>query len=239
MEDVYLTLDVDWAPDAAIEATAEILERAGCPATWFVTHETPALERLRARPELHELGIHPNFLPGSSHGSEPAEVLRNALEIAPEARCLRTHAAFQSGPVLKLIRALPQIRLDCSVMLPGLANAAVVPYEDGESTLWRLPYFWSDDYEAEMKPPDWELEGRLGGSGIKVLAFHPIHVALNSAGIESYARLKGEAPDVSAWSGEQIAAARNEGPGSGSLFERLARELGERGRTLGSLIPEG
>jgi hypothetical protein len=65
---VLLTLDIDWAPDAAIDFVAEILVSRGVKATWFVTHDSPGVRRLRARPDLFELGIHPNFLPGSSHG---------------------------------------------------------------------------------------------------------------------------------------------------------------------------
>jgi peptidoglycan/xylan/chitin deacetylase (PgdA/CDA1 family) len=65
---VCVTLDVDWASDAMIDQTARILLEHEVPATWFITHASAAVDRLRDHPELFELGIHPNFLPGSTHG---------------------------------------------------------------------------------------------------------------------------------------------------------------------------
>ena len=64
--EIALTFDIDWAPDWAIDLTAGILREREVRATWFVTHESPAVDRLREDSELFELGIHPNFLPGST-----------------------------------------------------------------------------------------------------------------------------------------------------------------------------
>ena len=50
--EIALTLDVDWAPDFMIDFAAEILVEHGVRATWFVTHDSPALTRLRAQPIL-------------------------------------------------------------------------------------------------------------------------------------------------------------------------------------------
>jgi hypothetical protein len=162
------------------------------------------------------------------------------LSIAPEARSVRAHSAAQSGPILQAIRRFPQIRLDCSVMLPGLAGVAPVPYGDGVQTLWRVPNFWSDDYEAEMRTPSWALDERFAVPGVKVLVFHPIHVALNTASIDGYAELKASAPDVGAWSDDVLEAARREGPGARDLFAGVAARLGAAGggRHLSALVPE-
>jgi hypothetical protein len=240
LKDLFITIDIDWAPDAAIEMTAAILEEAGCCATWFATHATPALEGLRARRDLFELGIHPNFLEGSSHGSEPDEVLKNVLAIVPEARCVRSHSMFMSGPILAAIRRFPQLKLDCSLMLPGLQQATAVAYGEGETTLWLLPSYWCDDDEASLSKPNWELDQRFEAPGVKVLIFHPIHVAMNSARIEDYAALKASRGHVTDWSRELLDSARHDGPGSRTLLERAAGELARRdaGATLGSLIPE-
>ena len=64
---ICLSFDQDWAPPWASLAILDRLERAGLEATFFVTHDGPAVARLRAS-ELVELAWHPNFLPGSSHG---------------------------------------------------------------------------------------------------------------------------------------------------------------------------
>src|ERR1017187_7044133 len=97
---VALTLDIDWAPDFVIDFAADLLIRRRVKATWFVTHSSPAVDRLRDHPELFELGIHPNFLPGSSQGKTVAEVLSFCRACVPEARSMRTHALVQSSGLL-------------------------------------------------------------------------------------------------------------------------------------------
>lgn len=59
---IYLTFDIDWAHDTILEYTVDLLEKHEVAATFFVTHDTPVLNRLRDNP-LFELGIHPNFNP--------------------------------------------------------------------------------------------------------------------------------------------------------------------------------
>ena len=47
-----LTLDVDWAPDWVIDEVSAILVEKRVRATWFVTHGSPAIERLKDYPGL-------------------------------------------------------------------------------------------------------------------------------------------------------------------------------------------
>lgn len=80
---VVLTFDIDWAPDFMIDFVAEGLTQRRVRATWFVTHASPAVEWLREHPDLFELGIHPNFAPGSTQGDSPEAVLRHCLRLEP------------------------------------------------------------------------------------------------------------------------------------------------------------
>jgi len=61
---IFLSFDIDWAIDEAVESLADMLEARGVAATFFVTHDSPVLARLASNP-LFELGIHPNFDPFS------------------------------------------------------------------------------------------------------------------------------------------------------------------------------
>src|SRR4051794_10356042 len=99
---LVVTLDVDWAPDFMIDAAAAALVQHGVRATWFVTHASPAIDRLGERPDLFELGIHPNFREGTTHGDDP---IAHLLEIVPGARCARTHSLLQSTPLLERLMA--------------------------------------------------------------------------------------------------------------------------------------
>src|SRR5437588_10311456 len=95
-----LTFDVDWAPDYMIDFVAERLLKDRMRPTWSVTHESPAIERLRSNSDIFELGVHPNFLPGSSHGGNTHDVLRSCMAMVPEAQSFRTHSLVQSTPLL-------------------------------------------------------------------------------------------------------------------------------------------
>ena len=85
MNELAITLDIDWAPDFMIERVAGALLSKGVKATWFVTHRSLAIDRLRHHPELFELGIHPNFAAGSSHGDTPEAVLGHVIDLVPDA----------------------------------------------------------------------------------------------------------------------------------------------------------
>ena len=61
-----LTSDIDWASDASVRFFHESIYNADFPISYFLTHDSEYLSTLRNH-EV-EFGIHPNFLPGSSHG---------------------------------------------------------------------------------------------------------------------------------------------------------------------------
>ena len=145
MPELVLTLDVDWAQDALIDAVAARLAAAGVPATWFVTHASPAIERLREQP-LFELGIHPNFRPGSTHGDTPEAVLDHVMALVPEAVSSRSHGVVQSGRLLHLLVERTPVRIDSTTFLPDVAGVRPVPQRTPHGTLMRVPFVWSDDY---------------------------------------------------------------------------------------------
>ena len=148
MSDVLITLDLDWAPDFAVEAAAALLRDAGVASTWFVTHQSDAIEELRASSELLELGIHPNFLPGSGHGDSIETVLRHSMDLVPEAKSVRTHALVQSHPILQAIAEQTPVRVDLSIFLPRMPHIAPVEYAVEGDSLLRIAYYWEDDDET-------------------------------------------------------------------------------------------
>src|SRR5574343_923298 len=97
-----IAIDIDWAPDFMIDFMAAELLLHQIKASWYVTHLSPAVERFR-RSDLFELGIHPNFRPGSSHGNSPREVLKTVMDMVPEAISVRTHGLIQSADLYEII----------------------------------------------------------------------------------------------------------------------------------------
>lgn len=188
---IAITLDIDWAPDIVIDRVANMLIERNVKATWFVTHASRAIDRLRKRPDLFELGIHPNFLPGSTHGDSPAKVLNHCLGIVPEAVSMRAHALSQSTPILAKVIETSKIKVDVSIFLPLMPGIRPFEYNWNGGKLIRVPFFWEDDFEIQKAEPQLALQSLLGiGNGLKVFNFHPVHVFLNSVSICYYNELR-------------------------------------------------
>lgn len=186
-----LTLDLDWAHDVVVADTIDLVEQHGIPATWFVTHETPALERLRSNP-LFELGIHPNFnflLQGSHRaGRDAAEVLDRLLAIVPEARSVRSHSVTQSSVLLELFRSRG-LTHECNTFIPWQAGISLKPWSL-DNGLVRVPYFWEDDVAFARSDGSTNMEILTHLPGLKVFDFHPIHVFLNTEDADRYERTR-------------------------------------------------
>ena len=178
---IFLTFDMDWAADEILADTIELVERADASATWFVTHDTPLLERLRANPKM-ELGIHPNFnflLYGDfRNGASSREVIDRLMTIVPEATAVRSHSITQSSVLLNEFKSVG-VTHDVNYLVPSGADIFVRPWR-----LWnqmvRVPYIWEDDmyclYQDTIHPelePAAIVADALGGGGSFQLPSHP------------------------------------------------------------------
>jgi polysaccharide deactylase WbmS-like protein len=224
-----ITLDIDWAPDYAIDEAAGRLRDAGVKATWFVTHASPAVDRLRATPELFELGVHPNFFAGSEHGASLDAVLAHVKELVPEARSIRSHGLYQSGRLLAAIAADDRLETDVSLFLPGHPHLRPVTLRLPAGTIVRVPYFWSDDHEMAAPDPAWSLDPLLAGSGLKVLNFHPVHVFLNAADTGPYAAVQAASPSLREADRTLAEGHVHAGPGTRTVFDEVVEHLAGAG----------
>jgi len=234
---IILTLDIDWAPDFMIDYAAEVLLARGVKATWFVTHESPAVGRLREHPDLFELGIHPNFAAGSTQGATPEAVLDHCLRLVPHARCMRTHGLVQSTRLLQLVAATTAIEADVSLYLPRAAGLRPVDYPLAGRPFVRLPYVWEDDFEMLQAAPWWNLAPVLAlGPGLKVLDFHPVHVYLNSPRFERYEALR-DNERLYSRRAEELSGFVHQGSGPRAMFLEAVEHLARTGRaqTIGDL----
>ena len=181
----YLSFDQDWAPSWATRAVIDRLESAGQLGTLFVTNQCDSLELARSTRRL-ELGWHPNFLPGSTHGESETEVLQTMAVLAPDARGVRAHCLVRSTPLLLRYGELG-LEYEASDLLFKMANIQPLVCWN---RMVRLPIFWEDDVHIRHEIP-LELDAReLSSPGLKIFNFHPILVALNAAGFAPYEALK-------------------------------------------------
>lgn len=197
----FLTIDIDWAADEVINDTINIIEKAGVEATWFVTHQTEVLERLRGNPKF-ELGIHPNFnflLDGDPrNGENIRRVVERLLEIVPEAKSLRSHSLFSST---KLLQLMPEYGLthESNLYIPLDCGEELKPFRIWNDII-RIQHSFEDDLfllasggegEAEHKSVSNHIKKNfVGKNGMRVLDFHPIHVFLNTEDIVRYERTR-------------------------------------------------
>lgn len=231
MQAALVTFDVDWAPEWAIEMCADLCAGAGVKATFFATHASPFLTELSTDPRF-EVGIHPNFLPRSSHGDSTEAILRTCLTFAPHARSMRTHSLVQSSPIFDTIGThFNQIQTDMSLFLPFHAGLQPVDYFIGSELrrMVRLPYHWEDDVAAIWPGWDWQT-APTWGDGLAAVDFHPILVALNMASMTGYRNLKQHLGNraLMAATKDDVAPFAQDGPGARSYLIRLLDTLADR-----------
>lgn len=228
---ILITFDTDWAPDFAIDAVAEIIRAAGAKATFFVTHASSAVERLRAEPERFELGLHPNFFAGSTHGATPREVIAHCRALVPDAYSVRTHGFYMSSRLLTQIAAETDVRADLSFFhAQGGAPEPSLLHLDHGRRLVRLPTVWEDD--MTFADPAHTCDGAAWAarrSGVTVANFHPLSSVLNTPGLQNYEEAKRRSPRLSELQPEQIEDLIHRGAGTGSFLRSLAAFAGQAG----------
>lgn len=183
---IHLTFDQDWAPAWATAAIRNALADCDVRGTLFVTHPCPSLSRLRA--DQWELGWHPNYLPGSSHGSTIEEVLDTLASWVPEARGVRAHCLIQGTPYLTAYRDRGLV-YEASNLRDG--EACLAPFRSWTGVV-EVPIFFEDDVHLERGLACTMDSLNLKHDGLKVLTFHPVLVALNACNLENYRALKTE-----------------------------------------------
>jgi hypothetical protein len=189
MKKYFLTFDIDWAPDFVIEYVLDLLSKHNKFGTFFTTHDTPMNKEIIKRG--HILGIHPNFLPNSSHGNSVEEIIKQCLKFAPNAWCLRTHALFWSTPLMhEIVVKFPQLTLDVSIFTHHSKYVhkfeSEISSTDGNK-FYRCTYNYEDDAEFSQYN---STKSSIFYGDLNGFNFHPIHLYLNSSDGNEYFKLK-------------------------------------------------
>lgn len=177
-QDIFaFSMDIDWAAEPVIEKAVSFFLERELPLTIYCTHHSKVIDRYKQHPLIH-LGIHPNFLPGSSQGDSLDEILDNVFSVVPDAVTMRAHRWVSSNDIYD--RLVPRGILfdsnECALM------DMVLPYVH-RSGILRFPAFWEDGgYLWHKLPLDFGAEGKriFGRPGLKVINCHPFHFAVNT-----------------------------------------------------------
>ena len=183
---VFITFDIDWAPDHMVNHIIDLCLKSEVSATFFVTHFSPTLERLRAYPHLFEVGLHPNFLPGSTQGDTSEKIFNYCKKLVPDAVSIRPHCVYQHGRLYdQFNKHFGERIVDSSICMPGVSSIQAFELHTPSGRLVRVPFFWADDYyllgKQILDPVD-----LLAAEGAKIYMFHPIHIFQNTQNIEQY-----------------------------------------------------
>lgn len=241
MQKLVMTFDQDWAPDWAVEACVSMCLDANVPFTFFATNESPILRAIKAE-SSSELGVHPNFLPNSSHGTGTKEVLSAMAALVPEARSMRTHSLVQSSRIFAEVVNYTEIVNDVSLLIPFGSDLRASTTHYGTRSLIRLPYSWEDDEAMFRERWDWRLSSWPGDSaGYHTFDFHPIHVALNSANMTNYEALKEHLRGRPLFEAkpDEVLKFRYEGKGTATYFAELLQHRGATWMTVKDACAQG
>tara|TARA_B110000438_G_scaffold284501_1_gene313625 strand:+ start:1276 stop:2034 length:759 start_codon:yes stop_codon:yes gene_type:complete len=171
------TSDIDWASESIIEYSHNVLCGNNLKLTYFVTHSSPFLNNLNKQNKVRLL-IHPNFLPGSSHGDTFTEVIDYCLNLVPTANGFRSHRYFEVNDIMddlekRGFRFVSNHCTRCETHIKPLIH---------RSGLLSIPIFLEDGGYLLMDP-DLNFNNllpKLDSPGLKVINFHPAHMAFNT-----------------------------------------------------------
>ncbi|MBW1909580.1 MAG: methyltransferase domain-containing protein [Deltaproteobacteria bacterium] len=182
------TSDIDWAPESMIKEILNIFSQHGIPLTPFITHHSETIKEHYKGSKTRYVGLHPNFLSGSTQGSDLEEIITNLVDLWPDAKCFRSHLFFDNKLIAEEFYARG-FRYDSNLCLHLQPNLVPLQHFSG---LLRFPVFLEDDTYA-LREKIWDLshvKDFLKTPGLKVFNFHPIHVALNTPDMDYYESVK-------------------------------------------------
>jgi hypothetical protein len=185
MNALIVTVDLDWACEAAVAETLEFLLNHKIYPTVFITHRSFSVESLM---DQLEVGLHPYFHPNSSHGATIDEVVKHVMSLPhnlPAFRCHRFASCNTSMQAMKEAGMLisSNVCTDLETVAPfknrfGLLEVPVF-LEDGG-------YLWQN-YPLSMSQ---RLKELILGEGIKVIILHPMHFVINTPNFEYMLKIK-------------------------------------------------
>ncbi|HMV70382.1 MAG TPA: hypothetical protein PKA64_26305, partial [Myxococcota bacterium] len=169
MRRLAVTVDLDWASEAAIEQLLEALDARGVPSTVFVTHRSPCVEAALGRVEV---GLHPYFGVGSSHGDTVDEVVRHVLDLPHDLPAFRCHR-FEVSNTSREALVAAGMQISSNVC----TDLEVLPPFRERCGLIEVP-IWLEDggYLARGHA----LDACTVPDGDAVVLVHPMHFAVNT-----------------------------------------------------------
>ena len=215
-----LTSDVDWASEFCIKDFTDFAGEHGIRPTLFATHKSTTIEQAW-NSGAAEIGLHPNFLPGSTHGSDINSVISHVCDLYPQAKCFRSHCYMDGTPITRAFHTRG-FKYDSNLVTFFEENLGPIRHATG---IMRLPVFWADGSHWAHNGTSWNLDAyydRFLSGGLKIISVHPIHFALNTPSEEYYQKIRKGSNELSE---EEIKRFQYKGKGTRTFVSELINRL--------------
>ena len=182
-----ITIDIDFVPDFMILDTINLLKENGCKATFFITHDSKAIELLK-KEKSFEIGIHPNLDKNSTQkGSGSKEKIQYIRNLYSGIVSNKFHILGYSYKDFYLLKDCG-IKFDCSMCY--YETPYLLPAYHSDVDLVITPYWWEDGLTLAMKKNIGLDKTAIKTPGIKIFTFHPLDIYLNTYSFEIRNKIK-------------------------------------------------
>lgn len=178
---LIVTIDLDWAPEPAIEETLDFLLKRGITPTVFATHRSP---RVEASLLEIEVGLHPFFHPDSSHGKTIEAVVESIMTIPHNVPAFRCHRYANCNESNKQM-AQAGMKIASNIC----TNLEIIPPFIDRLGLIQVPIYFEDGGYLWNHHPLKKLSKPRGKTPI-VMNIHPMHFALNTPSFDHMVSIK-------------------------------------------------
>lgn len=184
---IFFTMDVDWAGDEVLDFSIDLFRERGLKCTVFATHQSRCLDELQ-RDERFEIGLHPNYHGPVSQGTRQDDSSLDGLKaLFPSATSIRSHSLVQSSRLQNdFVRC--GLTHECNTYIPFEAGLQLRPWIIWNGLI-KVPFVFADDVHLYAGEADRGVD-RLEDADLCVVAFHPIHLYLNTDSLTTYEQYK-------------------------------------------------
>ena len=181
LETIFLTVDIDWAPEYMIENIVKIFKQYNVSATVFATHKSDFLFNLQKNSH-YELGIHPNLSANSTQGDTLTDIIDNLKSFYNNMSGCRFHLLDYSYRDLDNL-SKKGFKYDVSTL--HMNKPCIIPICNPDLKMTMLTYIWEDGPCENAHLPMTLDSINLDSPGMKIINFHPLNVFLNGQGPEN------------------------------------------------------
>ncbi|MCG8551799.1 MAG: hypothetical protein MI799_15460 [Desulfobacterales bacterium] len=181
---IFLTFDMDGAPDYMLEAVLVPLYKKKIPATVFATGLS---DLLMTCPDGVEIGLHPYIKKLDSFPN----AIKKLKEIYPDARCLRSHGLVSSSALLIHCWRWG-LKVTSNYLMLDAPPKGALPMLYG---IHEYPICFMDDIVLLEGVSINAMQIAMEKTGLRVLTFHPVHIYLNACSFHQYLSVKGRLYD--------------------------------------------